>query len=393
LPRAAAPDDWVPGLRRGIRAFAGAGWSISPHRGKPRLQVVHDDGTREAVALPYRWDEADAADLLLRVRQLYRAVVNGQTLKGAAAIADAASSKSDPSWAAAVDAYRDHKVAIEGRCSERNWETKYAPVLAAVVALQTGTDRAVNAADLADAILRRWEPGSRARQISRQVLSGFLRYAVERRQFKACWVPPPPPREQRKAKAIGYPLRDEQILLLLDHLPATAAAERWRFAIQLSAVYGLRPEELRHLVIRDEALWCMYRKATGGGRTEPRELHPLLVRGDDGKPLDWRLQQRVATGEELPPLGAPGHAGEAVGTYLKRLKVWADLKADAERSGEALSPYSLRHRYARQSHLAGIPAAQIAAAMGHSLEVHLQSYARFQPGGVGSAYSKANAPI
>ena len=34
---------------------------------------------------------------------------------------------------------------------------------------------------------------------------------------------------------------------LLDNLPNGEVHDRWRFAIQLCAVYGLRPEELRHL--------------------------------------------------------------------------------------------------------------------------------------------------
>ena len=39
------------------------------------------------------------------------------------------------------------------------------------------------------------------------------------------------------------------------------------------------------------------------------------------------------------------------------------------------TPYSFRHRYAKQSHAARLAVAEIAEAMGHTIEVHLKSYA------------------
>ena len=43
-----------------------------------------------------------------------------------------------------------------------------------------------------------------------------------------------------EAKAHRYPLSDAQILQILDNLPQGEKHNRWRFAIQLCAVYGLR---------------------------------------------------------------------------------------------------------------------------------------------------------
>ena len=59
--------------------------------------------------------------------------------------------------------------------------------------------------------------------------------------------------------------------------------------------------------------------------------------------------------------------------------------------GEVLVPYTFRHRYAKVSHAAGFPVPNIASAMGHSVEVHLESYARFQPDGTADLYAKRNA--
>ncbi len=57
---------------------------------------------------------------------------------------------------------------------------------------------------------------------------------------------------------------------------------------------------------------------------------------------------------------------------------------------EVLKPYSFRHRYAKQSHAAGFPIANIALAIGHTVEVHLQNYARFTPDATTDLYAKAN---
>ena len=155
------------------------------------------------------------------------------------------------------------------------------------------------------------------RQTSRQKLYGFLNWSVQRGHLKPIYSPPATLPETKKPKRVGYPLEDVQILALLDSLPEGPEHERWRYAIQLSAVYGLRPEELRHLVVKSGAngaeLWSNYRKSmdgTQGQKTEPRRLHPLLLRDIHGKPIDWKLQSRVQIGEELPPLNREGEAAK-----------------------------------------------------------------------------------
>ena len=61
--------------------------------------------------------------------------------------------------------------------------------------------------------------------------------------------------------------------------------------------------------------------------------------------------------------------------------------------GEVLVLYTFRHRYAKASHAAGIPLTNISSAMGHTTEVHHQSYARFIPGGTADLYAKRNARV
>ena len=112
---------------------------------------------------------------------------------------------------------------------------------------------------------------------------------------------------------------------------------------------------------------------------------PIWVIDTDNRPVEWNytLKSRIAAGESLPPLGKAGRAGGAIGTYLKRQKIWQILKAEAKQEREVLTPYSFRHRFAYYGHNRpqddGTYRApkKIAEAMGHEYETHLLSYARF----------------
>jgi integrase len=388
---------WVDHFRRAVKASTGSGWTVFPRRGAMRLQVRDEQGKAESITLPYPWEEAAAADALLRIRVIYKTYAKGNvSLAAAAWDADASSSKAIADWPAAVSAFYQLKTVHEGRVGERTWRMKYEPVLSGVLEAMGRPSQPHDATTLCERVLARWPAGTRQRQIMRQNLYAFLRFCVERRKFKACWSPPPLQKEVRRPKRVGYPLSDTQILRLLAGIPDTAVGRRWRFAVELLATYGLRPEELRHLVLEQRpeglGLRCLYRKATGGTEpTAPRSLYPLLVRDAEGKPQDWRLVERMACREELPALGQPGKGGEALGTFLRRLPAWQQLRDEAAQAGEELTPYSFRHRYAKASHAAKLAPKDIADAMGHTLDTHLQSYARFASSGLAAAYEAANA--
>lgn len=127
-------------------------------------------------------------------------------------------------------------------------------------------------------------------------------------------------------------------------------------------------------------LWTIYQNSMGGNKrakTEPRRLHPLFLRDVDGSA--WNLQARLQVGEQLPPLNRDGDGGQALNQYLRCRPVWMALRDEAKPQGEKLTPYSFRHRFAKGMHAANIPIANISEAMGHTIEVHLKSYARFKP--------------
>ncbi len=347
-----------------------------------------------SVTLPFDWSEDGAAHALPRIQQIFKRFATGRfTLAEAARNTNTASSQQKIDFKQLFAEFRKFR----HTASDDTWKAKYIPILRNIDAAFVGKPP-INGETLCDVALQQWEHGSRQRQIMRQNLYAFLTWAVQRGQLKSLYLPPADAAETRKPKRDGYALSDAQILQLLEALPEGDSHDRWRFAIQLCAVYGLRPEELRYLRIKDgpigPELWTIYRKSKGGKkgeRTEPRRLNPLLVKDSDGTPNDWNLQGRLQIGEQLPPLGQQGNAGDALGTYLKRKAIWQQLRQDADHAGEVLKPYTFRHRYAKASHAAGLPIANIAQAMGHTIEVHLSSYARFTPDATADLYAQVNA--
>ena len=67
-----------------------------------------------------------------------------------------------------------------------------------------------------------------------------------------------------------------------------------------------------------------------------------------------------------------------------------EFRDEAEHNDEQLTPYSFRHRYAKGMHAANLPQANIAVAMGHTIEVHLKSYAKFKPNAIAELIAAVN---
>ena len=181
-------------------------------------------------------------------------------------------------------------------------------------------------------------------------------------------------------------------------LIASEKDPRWQFNYQLLAVYGLRPEELRFLVIKDgirgKELWTTYEKSMGGTKgqkTEPRKLAPLFLKDGKGY-IDWNLLERFDNGEELAPVGILGKGSDALRTRLIRNPLWNKFRKQAAKQKEVLVPYAFRHRYAKEAHARSVELnltiVDIAFVMGHTPEVHQQSYARFIPTDTFSKFDK-----
>ena len=119
----------------------------------------------------------------------------------------------------------------------------------------------------------------------RLAIFSFLNYVVNRQAFPSYWLLPAFSNDEVvvKAKRIGYPLSDIQIIRLIDSIKNP----KWYFVIQLIATYGLRPNDIKNLHNRNagKELCSNYRKSQGGKKgqtTEPRQLFPLFIQDIDG---------------------------------------------------------------------------------------------------------------
>ena len=377
-------EKWEKDFRTALKLRVGKGWSVIDSRGIVRLQV----GTKPNVvslSTHYKWSEdawIDALNRIVVIHDIYKESKGKIDLKTAYAIASSASSTATYNWAEALDSYKLFKT----RVSEATWKSKHLPVLLIALTALNKKKQPKNGEQLCEIALNKWTKGTTQRRHMRLALYSFLNYVVQRQDFPSKWLPPAITDDEivTKTKRIGFPLSDSQIIRLVDSINNP----RWRFAVQLMATYGLRPEDLAHLHTRNNGkeLWSDYRKSKGGKKgetTEPRQLFPLFIEDIDGSSINWNLMQRVHIKEELPPLNDKGGIGQAIGRFLRDSKVWQQLKQEALAEKQQLVPYSLRHRYAYIGHnrqkADGTYRApkQIADAMGHTLDVHLQSYARF----------------
>jgi len=395
MPKISHTSNWVKEYRDLLKeTFANnpeSSWFIGEHNGQIRLQVKYA-GKKQTRVIPFEWSKKGFSSAIPEIQQIYKNFweSNDRTLSSACERVAVSNSNAKTDYSALIEEFR----LFVPNASEETWNKSYVPVLyKAKELLERSKGKPQNGEQLLLLSLKKWEQGSRSRQIARRSLTKFLNWATQRVKLPSAYSPPPTVPEIRKPKRIGYAFSDQEILALID----SEQNENWKFAFQLLAVYGLRPEELRFLRIMDgstgKELWSTYRKSKGGNKgekTEPRRLNPLFVKDIDNKPIDWKLQQRLEIGEQLPPLGSEGQGGLALLTHLKRMPIYKKIKQKALSRDQYAVPYSFRHRYSKASHANGIPIANIAEAMGHTVEVHMDNYSRFAPDSTGEIYSKAN---
>ena len=396
MPRLSKTETWVIEFRKLLYGefHKGHQWSVGEHRGYMRLQVKHNGG-KQTRLLPYEWSRNGASQAISEIKQIYKRFYEGknQILAEACERVKVSSSKTKLDIDQLIEEFRK----FVPNASDKTWQKSYLPVLYKTKELlERSKGKPINGEDLMFASLEQWKQGSRQRQIQRRSLNKFLNWAVLRAKLPASYAPPASIPEVRQPKKIGFAFSEQQILALIND----ETDEKWKFAFQLLSVFGLRPEELRHLKIIEgtegKELWSTYRKSMGGlkgHKTKPRKLQPLFVKDADGNLLDWKLQQRLEIGEELPPLGQEGKGSEAIRTHLRRKNIYNQIKEEAKKIDQECVPYSFRHRYAKESHANNIPIGNICEAMGHTPEVHWQNYARFKPDATTDLYSKANKVV
>ena len=381
---------WESTFRKQVRTTI-KGWTVRKSI-RNKIQIEVRKPKYQSVSLSYTWHEYNTGDAYVRIRNIYNLTLEGHDLKTAAFIAENKNNKllNNLDWHDAVNKFKDSLTNV----APITWQNKYKPALDHALYYLTQTRQVNNAADLTDIVLKKWLGKTEQHAISRRALWRFLKYCVNRLNFSNVWLPPTeiPSAGKKKPKKIGYPISDSQFISLINSLNN----QQWIFAIQLCCVYGLRPEELRYLHTRNDGteLWSNYTKSKGGTKgdtTQPRRLYPVLVKDVDGTAIDWNLIQRITARESLPPLGDKGNAGKSIRRYLRNKPIWLSIKEQAAMEGQALVPYSFRHRYSKQLHRTHLRPKQIADAMGHDLKTHLQHYARFMADNMDKEFTLINA--
>jgi integrase len=378
-----ASSTWASVLRSGLRLSlaqrgTSGGWRVSDLRGRTRL-TVDAAGSRHQVLLPIEWTQDQADVIRETVLAIHAAHLEGKPLDRAISAALASEEQASPEagpidWPALVERFKARKLS-SGAIKPQTWDNAYKRRMSELLAVLSGKTPPTNPRELLEAVTARWadQPGSRGRQMQVQQAAALLRWGVDHEVLAPEWAPPldldPFVGRKREAKTITTPLEVKHILELVEAI----TDPRWRYAFQLMAAYGLRPEELQHLEVRDKRLWCNYCKNTSRGRTKPR---PLRLLPCDDWAEGWKLVERFKT-QPLPPM-RPGYGAEDLGLHMRRRQRWQDLRREYEAAGEKLVLYSARHGYAHRAHLiCELPPKVAAAAMGHSVETHLAAYSKW----------------
>ena len=398
MPEIKRHQPWEVLFRDEVSGIAN-GWTVREDYGKVRLTVRRRGQPAESVTLSFPWEKASMGDAYTRLRNIYVHWSEGNTLRAAAELAAGQSPSTVLDWEKAAKTFQEQKRNHGNHIKEATWLHAYDPVVSMAVEVLSSQRPPGNSADLVDACIRDWEPGSRMRQIRAQSLAQFLTHCVQRENFPDIWLPPSDLKRHvgRRDASVnriqkGDPFRsDGQILELLAELPGDKAGRRWRDGLMLLAELGLRPIELLHLQVRTDERssephwWCSYEKRSGGGDSSARRVYPLPLEGQN-----WQLLQRWQAGDiQLPPLRNGNGAGDSFGTYLNRQASWQTLRASMAAEGRRLVPYSFRHTYSLRGHRLGIDPGAIAHSMGHSLEVHLRSYPWASASNTAAAFARA----
>jgi len=406
-----AVPEWDVLLRGGVlRALSQrgcrSGWTVSNFRGRARLHITARaaGGHRRQLLLPYPWESDQLEAIRDGVVKLYGDFQQGVPLEQAiaelsAAMAEAQARRETPSptsgtsaphtsapisaaagrpvavdWPGLIRRYQQHKLR-SGEIKESTWERLYKPRMALLLKTAKGPPSPRDGKHLleAQADLWRQRPGCRTRRLQIQYTAALLRWGVSEGLLPAHWAPPPDLAStigrSRESKTITTPIGVEHILAMIQAIPDP----RWRLAFQLINAFGLRPEELQHLQLRQGRLWCTYEKVASRGKTKPR---PLRLLPCDSWAAAWNLVETFDPAL-LPPMRA-GFGSDSFSRYLLRREHWQNLRRQYDAQGEKLVLYSCRHGYAHRAHvICDLPPKVVAAAMGHSVQTHLAAYSRW----------------
>ena len=415
MPRLAKnKPGWEVGLQGAVKEGR-RGWSVVAFRGKVRLRLQFPKqgswpSDAQAV-LPYSWEPASLNPVIQLVNQIYGPVMSGKvTLKTAIDDLLATSNKKADlvvtPWPGIVTAFKNHKLTQGNRIAETTFDSSYGRYLSVALLHLQGRKPAQTGKDLTQRVLAHqrtnqkpgvkqgealtpWIEMPKSRLECCLAIKKFVEFAVaEHRQPQAFLISEKDYLElrgadgKRRKKAV---LTDDEIMELIQLLP-----ESWGNVVKISRVFGVRPWEISFIkrannddgehqlrVIKGKTF------TTRSGvkeETEPRWLEPVAVNGTTFDLVqNWdRLSLPLTV------------SGKTLGAFLRRLPYWQQLVGEYEARGEWLRPYSFRDTFSVRAHGYGIEDTMIAAALGHTVEVHHRSYRTSEWRSVRKAFAEAS---
>jgi integrase len=163
------------------------------------------------------------------------------------------------------------------------------------------------------------------------------------------------------------PLSDEEILKVRERLEKRRKTNNnsyygWLWIFGMMATYGLRPHEVfnAELFIEDGIYLCRIPESTKTGK---RLAFPLSPDGCDWV-SEWNLPEKW-----LPNIRLEGKTNKQLGAKISAYFYSLEIE---------ISPYELRHAYARRGIVGkGIDSVYIVSSMGHSIATHIKYYGRY----------------
>ena len=87
MPVVVNSQAWEIAFRVQVRKLA-SGWNVGQFRGRVRLKVRPVDSVEQSVVLPFTWSVDNTGDAYVRIRNIYKLVSEGHSLRVAAEIAE-----------------------------------------------------------------------------------------------------------------------------------------------------------------------------------------------------------------------------------------------------------------------------------------------------------------
>ena len=411
MPRQSKKQPWEKALQA---TAPWRGWTVCNERGKVRIKLQFPSGgpvANASASLPYEWADSSRQPVNALLLKIYEPVMEGGiTLKAAIAnalaISDHKADEVATPWPGIITALKDYKLTQGNRIAETTFDASYGRYLSVALGHLQGRKAAQTGKDLTRRVLahqrvnqkpgikqgeelKPWIEMPKSRLECCLALKKFLEYAVaEHRQPQTFLIGEKNYLElrgadgKRRKKAV---LSDEQVLELIRLLPET-----WGNVVKISRVFGVRPWEIKFIkrANNDDGepqLRVIKGKTFTSSRgvkeeTEPRWLEPVAVNG-----ITFDLVQNWDQ-LTLPPTVS----GKTLGAFLRRMPYWQQLVAEYETRGEWLRPYSFRDTFSVRAHGYGIEDTMIAAALGHTVEVHHRSYRTSEWRSVRKAFAEAS---